>query len=190
MSKLILVKHSLPQIDPAVPAAQWLLATEGQRRSHFLAQQLVSYQPARVFSSPEPKAYETAQLIVQTWDVQTDVVDGLEEHHRSSVGYLGQEEFRSAVQNFFAKPHERVFGEETAQEAYHRFQSAITHILKEETTDVRIVVAHGTVITLFVCAHNSGDAFGFWQKLGLPSYVVLDYPSYQVTTMVEHIAER
>ena len=189
MSKLILVKHSLPQIDPAVPAAQWLLSPEGQRRSHLLAQQLAAYQPARIFSSPEPKAHQTAQLIAQTWDVQTDVIDGLEEHHRSSAGYLGQEEFRRAVQDFFAKPHERVFGEETAQEAYHRFQTAIALIVKEETTDTRIVVAHGTVITLFVCAHNSGDPFGFWQKLGLPSYVVFDYPSYQMITIVDQIAD-
>ena len=189
MAKLILVKHSLPQIDPAVPAAQWLLAPEGQRRSHLLAQQLAAYQPARICSSPEPKAHQTAQLIAQTWGVQTDIINGLEEHHRSSAGYLEQGEFRRAVQDFFAKPHEHVFGEETAQEAYHRFHLAITHIMKEETTDTRIVVAHGTVITLFVCAHNPGDAFGFWQKLGLPSYVVLDYPSYQATTVVEQIAD-
>ncbi|NOK58377.1 MAG: histidine phosphatase family protein [Chloroflexi bacterium AL-W] len=85
MSKLILVKHSLPQIDPAVSAARWFLAPEGQRRSRLLAQQLAAYQPAHICSSPEPKAYETTQLVAQTFNAQVDVVDGLEEHHRIST---------------------------------------------------------------------------------------------------------
>ena len=38
MPKLILVKHSLPAIDPAAPAAEWRLAPEGLRRCERLAE--------------------------------------------------------------------------------------------------------------------------------------------------------
>ncbi|NOK58376.1 MAG: hypothetical protein GFH27_549279n182 [Chloroflexi bacterium AL-W] len=59
--------------------------------------------------------------------------------------------------------------------------------MKENPTETHIVVTHGTVITLFVCAHNPGTPFEFWQKLGLPSYVMLDYPLYRIIGIVEQL---
>ena len=40
MQTLILVKHSLPEIDPSVPANEWRLSCEGRRRARKLGERL------------------------------------------------------------------------------------------------------------------------------------------------------
>ena len=70
-----------------------------------------------------------------------------------------------------------VFGNETAEQASQRFQSAIDSILKKFPDQTTIVVAHGTVISLYVSHFNKISILSFWQELGLPSFVVLDVES-------------
>src|SRR5687768_4073161 len=88
MALHILVKHSLPEIDRNVPASQWLLSDDGQRRCGALAAALEAYRPAAVVSSAEPKATETAQRLAAAWGISYHVVPGLHEHRRETVGWL------------------------------------------------------------------------------------------------------
>ena len=53
---IIFFRHSLPQIDPALPAREWHLSEEGQKRCRVLAERLASYNPQRIISSLEPKS--------------------------------------------------------------------------------------------------------------------------------------
>ena len=43
MPVLVLVRHSLPEIDPAVSSREWRLSEEGRVRSRILAENLVKY---------------------------------------------------------------------------------------------------------------------------------------------------
>jgi broad specificity phosphatase PhoE len=40
-----------------------------------------------------------------------------------------------------------------------------------------MIVAHGTVISLFVASLTGISAFSLWAELGLPSFVVVDMQS-------------
>jgi broad specificity phosphatase PhoE len=60
-------------------------------------------------------------------------------------------------------------------------------VLQRHPQDDLAVVAHGTVITLFVAQTNSIDPFKFWQRLGLPSYVVLLLPDLSIIRVTEQI---
>src|ERR1044072_1418320 len=104
MPHLILVKHALPEIIPALPANQWPLSEVGRAQCALLAEQLVTYAPAALASSSEPKALETAHLIAQRMHTQVQIVDGLHEHDRSNTPWLGREEFEHAVAVFFRNP--------------------------------------------------------------------------------------
>jgi broad specificity phosphatase PhoE len=42
------------------------------------------------------------------------------------------------------------------------------------------IVAHGTVISLFVSRLTNADPFLLWKRLGLPSFVVLSLPDSQI----------
>jgi broad specificity phosphatase PhoE len=66
-----------------------------------------------------------------------------------------------------------VWGNETAEQAGERFSGALHEILERYPDENVAVVAHGTVITLFVARHAAVEPFVFWKRLGLPSFCVL-----------------
>ena len=198
MRRLVLVRHSLPQIVPGLPASQWVLSEEGRCRCRLLAEALAAFQPDVVVSSHEAKAVETGRLIAAELDKPFETADGLHEHERSNVPYCDRERFEAAVAEFFARPDELVFGDETAQQALGRFSQAIhatvsrhlpRHARRRHTRRQTIaVVTHGTVMTLFV-AHIAGvEPFSFWQGLGLPAFVVLALPEFELLNVTNSIA--
>jgi broad specificity phosphatase PhoE len=190
MHKLILVKHSLPEIDETKPAKEWGLGFEGRVRCKPLADQLMGYHPDVVISSVETKAYQTARLLVGLLDEPTlpwETMEGLREHDRSEVGFLGKEEFEKRVEEFFAKPDQKVFGGESADEAHDRFARAIHAALAKHGERTMIVVAHGTMISLFVSRLAKIDPFPLWKSLDLPSYSVLSLPDFSLLKIVNSV---
>jgi broad specificity phosphatase PhoE len=177
---LVLVKHSLPAVDPAVPPAQWHLSSEGYARCTRLAAHLSAFVPAKVVSSIEPKAAETARAVSDA--VAFD--ERLREHDRSASPWLGEIEFERAVAAAFERPDEVVFGHESIMAARERFGAAVEEHLAR-TRDTLIVVAHGTVIAAYAAARAGVDGFGLWRRLGLPSLVVLD--GEQLVEVVEQL---
>ncbi|MBI3914623.1 MAG: histidine phosphatase family protein [Chloroflexi bacterium] len=187
MPQLILIKHSLPKIDPRVPAREWHLSDEGRARCAPLAQKLATYSLDRVVASIEPKAKETAQIVAAHLGIPVEAADGLHEHLRVSIGYTRQAEFERAVAGFFARPGELVFGEETADAAHARFASALARELEKYPRENLAIVSHGTVMSLFIARANGMDAFDLWKRLGLPAMAILSSDNLAIQELVEKI---
>lgn len=181
--RLILVKHSVPEIRPDVPPAEWGLTEAGRARARDLAVRLPAPAATALFASTEPKARETAEILAATWDVPVRVLPDLREHERPEPGLLQREQFEGRIRELFARPADRVFGAESADSARKRFTMAVMRLLAANTGDVA-VVAHGTVITLFVAEATGVEPFAFWQRLTLPSAVTLSVPDLRVETVV------
>lgn len=187
---LILVKHSAPVIEIDRPPAQWALETPGRMRCAALAQRLSVYPIATIAASDESKARETAELLAAGLNFPDPLrLDrDLREHERSAADfYPAQGDFERAVRDLFERPAELVFGQETANAAHQRFSAAIDRHLAATPTGDLVVVAHGTVITLFVAAHAQIELFPFWQRLELPAYVVLALPDLRLIETVNGI---
>jgi broad specificity phosphatase PhoE len=184
MSYLLLIKHSTPEIQPELPANQWHLSDEGRKEAHQLAPALVRFNPMRLFSSEEPKAIETSTILARSGHLTSIAVAGLHEHLRNSGDWSTREKFEGNILAFFANPDEVIFGEETASQARSRFAFAIDKLIEDNVDDTVAVVAHGTVITLFVCTYNQADPYHFWQSLTMPSMVVLSRPDFQLAEVV------
>ncbi len=182
---LVLVKHSLPEVVPGVPASQWQLGPAGRGRCAALAEHLRPYLPAAIVASAEPKAAETARLVAGALGVEWSVQPGLHEHARESVGWLRPEAFEASVKALFARPAERVFGEESAAEALARFSAAVSAALAQHPDENVVVVAHGTVIALYCAAAAGADGFDLWRRLGLPGLVALERPTLRLARVVE-----
>lgn len=187
MRRLMLVKHSLPDIDPGRPATQWTLSAEGRRRCAPLAETLRNSRPARIVASTEPKAAETAALLARHLDLPVSLDRRLREHDRSDVGWLTEPAFDRAIAGLFAHPERRVFGAESAVEAERRFASGVADALATCPDDSPAIVAHGTVISLFVAARADVDPFALWRRLGLPSVVVLSLPHFRIEAEIAKI---
>jgi broad specificity phosphatase PhoE len=184
---LILVKHAPPTVVPGLPPTQWILSAEGRASCAALAAHLRPYHPAQIAASDEPKAAETARLLAtalgHTAPVHLD--HDLREHERRPADFFDSTAaFHNAVRRLFAHPNDLTFGTETATAAHNRFAAAIRRLLTTAPHRNSIIVAHGTVISLFVAAHARLDPFPLWQSLDLPSYVVLSLPD------LRHIATR
>jgi broad specificity phosphatase PhoE len=185
---LILVKPALPEIIPTLPANQWHLSEVGRTQCALLADQLATYAPATLVSSLEPKALETAHLVAQRMHTRVQIVDGLHEHDRSNTPWLSSEEFDRAVAAFFHRPTELVLGCETAQQASERFAKTMAEVTDRYAEQNVVVFTHGTVLSLYVARATGIEPFALWKRLGLPSFVVLTFPQFEISRVVEKIA--
>ncbi len=90
------------------------------------------------------------------------------------------------MKRFFEAPDALAFGDETANQARDRFQRGIEAVLAEANIAENIVViAHGTLMVLFATHYNSLDHFDLWQRLKLPSMLVLDLPDFRISKVIE-----
>ena len=76
MRRLVLVKHSMSEIDPDKPASAWRLSESGRCRSEALAARLSDFSPDLIWSSREPKAVETADTVAGVLGVPVRSVKG------------------------------------------------------------------------------------------------------------------
>ena len=187
MGRLVLVRHSLPEIRRNVPASDWTLGRVGRRRATMLASRLRSLSPKLIWSSNEPKAVQTAEIVAESFGVLVRIRDGLEEHHRGNVPLMSKEQFSAKVEEFLCNPDQLVLGTKTAVQARDRMVTAINEVVKAGHSD-SIVVTHGTVMTLYMAAVAGVRSLCFWRQLGLPSFVALSTPSMWVLSIVKSVS--
>ena len=185
--QLILVKHSSPEIVENVPAHKWQLSDEGRDRVLKLVAKLTKYRIKAIYSSNEPKAKQTAEIIGRALKLEYHVLTGLHEQDRNEVLFSSYEEFRKDVKQVFERPDELVFGSETASQALDRFHRSVDLVLEASDSETALIVAHGTVISLFVSWLTGINGYSIWQELGLPSFVVLDMQS-KALLQIENIS--
>jgi broad specificity phosphatase PhoE len=111
----------------------------------------------------------------------------LREHERDTVPYLGNEKWEQVITEFFERPDELVLGNETATQALRRFDRAVQEVLQQHIEGNVAIVAHGTVITLFLAQHAGVQALPFWHALTLPAFFVVSLPDYALIAAVRRL---
>jgi 2,3-bisphosphoglycerate-dependent phosphoglycerate mutase len=188
--KLILIKHAAPLVEPGKPSDQWGLSDAGRAACGPLAERLGVHQLSHIVSSEEPKARETAELLGKALNLPLSAAPGLHEHDRSNVPHLRSGEFISMMELMFRRPRDRVLGLESAQEAEERFAGAVADVLEQHPDGNIAIVSHGTVIALFAARHGQDNPFQLWRRMGLPSFLVMNLPGYDVAEVVESIVAK
>ena len=188
MPDLILVRHSISRQQPEVSSHTWELTAEGHARCQSLAERLRDYQPAVIVTSGEPKTIQTGENIAAILNLPVETERGLGEHKRDHAPYFDSvDEFRATIHQLLTQPDQLIYGEETGDEARTRFQTAVNRVLANHSGKTVIAVTHGTVMTLFLAHIADVDPVEFWQTLGMPAYVVLKLPDFDVVEIVNEI---
>lgn len=189
MANLILIKHATPVKDPERPSHEWELSDAGRAQAISLVKDLQEAQLSFefVFTSNEPKAEETGQIIAAEFDRPMQVVADLQEHDRSNVPVMPTREFISSVALFFREQDRLVLGRETARDAKARIARAIEKLVRENDGKDIAVVSHGTVLSLFAGDFLKEDPFQLWRRMGLPSYIAMDWEKREVIRVVDRI---
>jgi broad specificity phosphatase PhoE len=180
MRSLVLIRHSRVSFDAALPWYEWPLSQEGRSRVGGLIPAVRQLAPRSIVSSTERKAVETACLIAAELDLCVAHDGRLCENDRTDLPVLSREDMQALLARFFSHPSEIAMGRESADDALRRFGEGIEAAINACTQGNVAVVAHGTVISLFVAAHNDVDAMAFWRELGMPGLVVLSIPDFQL----------
>ena len=176
--RLHLVRHATVIVDRERPAADWQLAPHGSADVVGLLNRFEPSNLRRVIASREMKARQTGQVLAETLDLPLEVRSGLEEHHRCSNDFFDAAAFRRVVTAFFARPEELVFGKESADAAFRRFDRAVRGIMGE-TRDDELIVAHGRVISLFLAQLLRSDPMAIWSSLKLPDHHDVAWPEIE-----------
>jgi broad specificity phosphatase PhoE len=166
------ITHPEVIIDPAVRIEDWALSSAGRARAARLAH--VVPRCARVVSSSELKARETAGILAEEWGVDASVDRELGEMDRSATGYLPPHEFEPTVDAFFARPHESVRGWERAIDAQRRIERAVRRQADLTPGDTIAFVAHGGVGGLLLAGLDRAPISRDYDQPGMGSYFLFD----------------
>jgi broad specificity phosphatase PhoE len=170
---LYLVRHGRSLPVTGRPPHEWELDPEGfddvweLRGSGRLPQRAVW------FSSPEPKATATAQLLTEG---EVGVVDALREHVRETADWI--EDFEATVRRAFAHPDEPAYdGWEPLAACRARVTRAVAGILSAHAGEDVVLVGHGTAWTVLVAELTGREPdLEAWRALAMPDLLVVEDP--------------
>lgn len=183
--RIILVRHASPQKSDRVPRERWPLDDEGRRRCDPLAARLRDHAPGVIITSYETKAAETGQLAAAHLGVPCVQANGLHEQQRD-LPLMPEADFLARMRDLFTRPTEAVLGGESAHAARERFAQAIDNALAAHPTGNVVIVAHGTVISLFAAPFLGLKPLSLWERLGLPA--MLAFTEYWLPVeMIEEV---
>ena len=185
MAQLVLIKHTAVVVDAAVPPKEWPISDEGRRLCRPLASALRMHEIGVLVSSEERKAVETAELLAKRLKIETRTAPDLDEHRRPFVERPA--DFERRMQLFFAEHDQRVFGEESADEALARFTAAVDAVLDSEPDRNVGIVGHGTVIALYAAPILGIGTGALWQRMQAPSFIVLDTEEQRVLRIMDEV---
>lgn len=184
---LVLIRHPPPDADPAAPAANWTLGVDGVLAAERLVSPLRSLGLDLLVSSVEPKALEATRIVAAGLDLPWQTGHDLHEHVRSAADWLPKPLFEASVRRFFAEPSRAVFGEESADAAATRFETSVNALARAHRGRRLAVLSHGRVISAHLERRYGLDGFTTWQRLGLPSFVVVERRLHQVVDLVAQV---
>lgn len=141
------LSHPEVVIDPSVPVPDWRLTDRGRERIN--AAEGWPFGVARIVSSRERKARETAEIISGHLGVRPEIMDGLEEIDRRSTGYVPHDRHEALADALFAAPEISADGWERATDAQARIVAAVGRVTRHHSD--ALIVGHGGVGTLLWC---------------------------------------
>jgi broad specificity phosphatase PhoE len=146
------ISHPEVAIDPEIPVPDWGLSALGTSRALETAQRPWLRGIARIVSSSERKAIETAEILAEAAGVDVEIAADMGENDRSATGFLAPADFEDAANWFFANPSSSFKGWERAVDAQARVVAAVERILADHDPSAPIIfVGHGGVGTLLKC---------------------------------------
>ncbi len=169
LTRLVLVRHAMPVVEPAVSSELWQLGNEGRSAAKALRPRLA--QPAYLVASDEPKAIQTLQELASRLDVATD--PGFREvrrPHAWSADYASlARAYVEGLRHDGWEDHADVVGRFAAAVARHAtIAAARRHPL--------VIGTHGLAPTVWLASIMPLDPSPatFWERLTFPDLIDVD----------------
>ncbi|MGV9663081.1 histidine phosphatase family protein [Nocardia niigatensis] len=169
--QLILVRHAQPQrVQAESGPADPDLTAIGLEQAGRVPAALTHHRIARVVSSPQLRARETARPTAEKLGLDIEVLDGLAEYDRELPMYIPIEDAQREFRETYERIKSGLLPEQIDGDAFiGRVRESIASIVAAaEHTDTVVVFAHGGVINVLL-----QDVLGLARPLTFP----IDYCS-------------
>lgn len=171
--RLHLVRHGLPVIRPGLGAHEWRLDPGGFPAIDALRSSGRIPDDAVWFSSPEPKALDSARRLT---DSPITVVDDLREHERGPTPWFDDRaEWHAVIRRVFTRPDVPALpGWEPLRRTTQRVEAAVRRILDDLPDDEIALAGHGTAWTALVAELNGTEPdLDAWSRMQMPDVWVV-----------------
>ncbi|MDY6876012.1 MAG: histidine phosphatase family protein [Chloroflexota bacterium] len=170
MALLYLIRHARAQMMGDA-AERWPLSEQGRREAGVLARQDFWREVELIFSSPEPKAVQTAEPAARRWGIPLVTVDCLYELRRPRL----VPDYETVIARLFAEPEISIAGLETAAQAAERVTRCIKELVAIHPEQTLAVVSHGLLATLFLAQLDSRwPTVAEWHDVPFAGLAVVD----------------
>lgn len=144
--KLFLIRHSEPEIIDA-NFYECRLSEKGIKETKDFAQSGKIPKPHMVFSSSYNRAVDTAKVFSKHYSVELEILDDLKEWNLQSLNL--QEEYIEQ-ENIGWSDHDKVvLGNESLNNVKYRVLNCVNELVRRfDSTDILLLVSHGTVINM------------------------------------------
>lgn len=176
--RLLLVRHAMPEVDPATPAERWRLGPDGLAAARRLAP--LVRRPAYFVASTEPKAFQT--LCEVATDTMVVIDAGFAEVRRPHV--RSADDYRAAARAYVGG--ERRDGWEPHEEVAARFEAAVVLHLAAAADRTLVVGTHGLAPTVWLAGRYRLEPGPeeFWAGLRFPDLVEVDLATGLTSTLL------
>ncbi|MGE5654297.1 MAG: histidine phosphatase family protein [Bacillota bacterium] len=172
MSLLYIVRHSIPATDPSVAAERWPLSDAGIRAAQQLGELSCWQDVEIIYSSPEPKALQTAEEIARQWGTRVIIEGGLRELQMKPV-WLESADFIKKVGDYLEGADDPDF--EPYDQAQRRIVDCVQRLTQSHPDRSIAVVSHARILVAFL-SHLFGRRLGRqeWRSIKMPDLAVVD----------------
>jgi broad specificity phosphatase PhoE len=165
---LVFLRHAETKKDKNIRVSQWILTESGKKSAEDLAESGIFDDVDVIISSGEEKAYLTAKPFADRLGKKIVRVPELNELNRDKGEMMSKEEYDQMKVKIFEDLDYTDHGWETARHALNRFKQAVDKIDEQYENKKILIVAHGTVMTLYFAylQNKLDDIFSRWKGLG------------------------
>jgi len=161
VSGIVLVRHAMPNVERGVASRLWTLSEASREDCVLLAHALP--QPAdAIWSSDEPKARETAEVIGLRLGLPVRIDPAFAEVDRPEIWDREYREVAAAYLRGIVEP-----GWEAREAVSRRFGDGIARARHDGTGDL-VIVNHGLAMSLWLSTQTQLDIEPWWRSLTLP----------------------
>ncbi len=185
-SRVILVRHARPRVNPARPAREWELSPEGRVAARRLTAVALFEHADGFYAGPEPKMSATLADVAAERGLLVQTDPSFAESH--AEGWLDAATFLATVGRFITAPvRPAAAGWETAAEAAARFAAGIERLRPDHGPVVHpghvnpgafAVASGGRVLTAYLSwllGHTTEQAFQTWRAMRMPDVAVVEF---------------
>lgn len=174
-NKIIFLRHAKTEVDKSLAIADWFLSKKGEKHAQQISSDPVFDDVDLIFASTERKGVDTARPIAQRLDKEIIQIEDLGEIRRPGAEKVTLKEYKRLKSVIFSDFDKSEAGWETVNHALKRFEEAVKKIDEKHENKVILIVAHGTVMSLYFAdiQGKMDELFSRWKNLGFCEWGII-----------------